>query len=110
MAMLQLLPPQFCIEKWSRDIVIVDINGNLIEGEKKQLPRKHCTRYFKARPDVNAVVQTIRIFNFAFSTGNGTSDCMCEFFQLVGQYGHGIVLPWNPEVGKLRRILRIPPS
>ena len=52
-----------------QDIVIMDADANLIEGEYKPSSEKHLhTEIYKARPDVNAVVHTHSRYGIAFAS------------------------------------------
>jgi L-ribulose-5-phosphate 4-epimerase len=89
------------------DIVIVDINGNLIEGDKKPSSEKALhTDIYKARPDVNAVVHAHSVYSIAFSTveWNFRSLYVLSYFQLEGQYRSWDIIALEPlRLVKLRQ-------
>jgi L-ribulose-5-phosphate 4-epimerase len=86
------------------DIVIVDINGDLIEGDKKPSSEKALhTDIYKARPDVNAVVHAHSVYSIAFSTVEMELPLVCvELFSVGGPVPvMGYYCPGTPEVGKV---------
>ncbi len=68
------------------DMVVFDIEGNLIEGERKPTIEKdlHIDIY-KARDDVNAVIHTHPMYSTVFAVTQQDIPCVTEeFAQLIG--------------------------
>jgi len=86
------------------DIVIIDMDGNLLEGDKKPSSEKGLhTDIYKARPDVNAVVHAHSVYSIAFSTVEMELPLVCvELFSVGGPVPvMGYYCPGTPEVGRI---------
>ena len=70
----------------AEDIVIIDLAGNIIEGNKKpsiELPLH--TEIYKAKPEINAIVHTHSVCCTAFAIARKPIPAVCEdMIQIVG--------------------------
>lgn len=84
------------------DIVIMDLDGNKVEGEYKPSSEKMLhNEIYKVRPDVNAIVHTHSRYSIAFSSVEMELPVMC--IELLSVGGPIPVAPYQcpgtPEVG-----------
>ena len=86
-----------------KDIVIIDSDGNIVDGDKKPSSEKalHLDIY-KSRDDINAVVHTHSVYSIAFSTVDMELPLVCV--ELISVGGPVPVMkyicPGLPEVGQ----------
>lgn len=67
------------------DIIIMDLNGNKVEGHYKPSSEKALhNEIYKARPDINAVVHTHSRYAIAFSTVEMELPAICLELLFVG--------------------------
>ncbi|HWJ03329.1 MAG TPA: class II aldolase/adducin family protein [Verrucomicrobiae bacterium] len=66
------------------DLVVMDLNGNIIEGELKPSSEFHLHQYFyRARPEINAVVHTHSIFASAYAVARTVIPANIEDLAMI---------------------------